>query len=143
MKRLTPKQMRFVQEYLICLNATQAALKAGYSSKTAYSMGQENLTKPYIKVAIDEILDRVSSEKTADIQEVLEFLTAGMRGEEVEEIPILCGNGFQEITKKQLGAKERIRCAELLGKRYGIFTDKFNVEGALPVVIYGEDSLED
>ena len=51
---LTPKQRRFVQEYLIDLNATQAAIRAGYSEKTAKSIGQENLTKPAIKAAVDE-----------------------------------------------------------------------------------------
>ncbi len=52
-KALTPKQQRFVEEYLIDLNATQAAIRAGYSKKTAKSIGQENLTKPYIAAVID------------------------------------------------------------------------------------------
>ena len=52
MKKLTAKQQRFVAEYLIDLNATQAAIRAGYSEKTAYSIGQENLTKPEIAAAV-------------------------------------------------------------------------------------------
>ena len=54
MAKLTPKQQRFVDEYLIDLNATQAAIRAGYSEKTAYSIGDENLKKPEIKKAIEQ-----------------------------------------------------------------------------------------
>ncbi len=141
--KLNPRQKRFIQEYLICLNATQAAKKAGYSERTARFIGQENLKKPHIQQAINEVLDELASAKTANIQEVLEFLTAGMRGETIEEVLILCGNGEQTIEKKQLSAKDRIRCAELLGKRYGLFTDKFEINGKVPVMIVGEDNLED
>ena len=140
---LTQKQKRFIQEYLICLNAAEAAKRAGYSPKVANSIGCENLKKPKIKNAIEEILDTVASEKTASIEEILEFLTAGMRGELTEEIPILVGDGVQKVITKQMGAKERVRCAELLGKRYGMFSDKFQLEGTLPVLIVGEDNLED
>ncbi len=52
--KLTPRQARFVEEYLIDLNATQAAIRAGYSKKTAFVIGYENLTKPYISAAIAE-----------------------------------------------------------------------------------------
>lgn len=61
-----------------------------------------------------------------------------MRGEATEEIPLLVGNGVQEITTKHLSAKDRIRAAELLGKRYGLFTDKVSVEGTIPVVIQND-----
>ena len=57
-KKLTPKQKRFVSEYLIDLNATQAAIRAGYSTKTAHSIGQENLTKPEIKQAIEKAMQK-------------------------------------------------------------------------------------
>lgn len=67
-KKLTPKQARFVEEYLVDLNATQAAIRAGYSEKTAYSIGQENLTKPEVAAAICEAQDARSkrTEITAD-----------------------------------------------------------------------------
>ena len=56
---------------------------------------------------------------------------------------LLCGDGCQELTQKEVGAKERLKAAELIGKRYGMFTDKVGVEGAVPVIITGDDQLED
>lgn len=140
---MTKKQKRFVEEYLIDLNATQAAIRAGYSPKTAYSMGNENLNKPELKAYIETELDKIHSAKIADAEEVMKYLTAVMRGEHTEEIPLLCGDGCQELTQKEVGAKERLKAAELIGKRYGLFTDKVGLEGAVPVVIMGDDQLED
>ena len=140
---MTKKQKRFVEEYLIGLNATQAAIRAGYSPKTAYSMGNENLNKPELKAYIETELDKIHSAKIADAEEVMKYLTSVMRGEHTEEIPILCGDGCQELTQKEVGAKERLKAAELIGKRYGMFTDKVGVEGAVPVIITGDDQLED
>lgn len=65
----------------------------------------------------------------------MKYLTSVMRGEHTEEIPILCGDGCQELTQKEVGAKERLKAAELIGKRYGMFTDKVGVEGAVPATI--------
>lgn len=140
---LTKKQKLFVEEYLIDLNATQAAIRAGYSPKTARDIGCENLTKPNIQNAITSLLDDMAASNIATVQEIMEHLTAVMRGETTEEILILVGNGVQQITTKQVSAKDRIRAAELLGKRYGLFKDKVNFEGLLPVVITGDDQLED
>ena len=70
-KGLTQKQRRFIDEYIISGNATQAAIKAGYSKKTARKIGQENLTKPDIKAEIDKRNAEIRSEKTADMTEVM------------------------------------------------------------------------
>lgn len=140
---MTPRQQKFCDEYLISGNATDAAIKAGYSPKTAYSMGNENLNKPELKAYIETELDKIHSAKIADAEEVMKYLTAVMRGEHAEEIPLLCGDGCQELTQKEVGAKERLKAAELIGKRYGLFTDKVGLEGAVPVVIMGDDQLED
>ena len=140
---MTPRQRKFCDEYLISGNATDAAIKAGYSPKTAYSMGNENLNKPELKAYIETELEKLHSAKIADIEEVMSYLTSVMRGEATEEIPLLVGNGVQEITTKHLSAKDRIRAAELLGKRYGLFSEKFGIEGMVPVVITGDDQLED
>lgn len=133
--RLTEKQKRFAEEYLIDLNATQAAIRAGYSPKTAYSIGEENLRKPEIKTYIDARLAEIHSEKTADAQEVLEYLTAVMRGRETEETLRLAGDGVQEVAEIAVSAKERLKAAELIGKRYGMFTDKAQVSLTAPVQI--------
>lgn len=140
---MNTRQRKFCDEYLISGNATDAAIKAGYSPKTAYSMGNENLNKPELKAYIETELDKIHSAKIADAEEVMKYLTAVMRGEHTEEIPLLCGDGCQELTQKEVGAKERLKAAELIGKRYGLFTDKVGLEGAVPVVIMGDDQLED
>ncbi len=140
---MTPRQRKFCDEYLISGNATDAAIKAGYSPKTAKSIGQRLLTFVDLKQYIETELDKIHSAKIADAEEVMKYLTAVMRGEHTEEIPLLCGDGCQELTQKEVGAKERLKAAELIGKRYGLFTDKVGLEGAVPVVIMGDDQLED
>lgn len=125
--KLTEKQKRFADEYIISGNATQAAIKAGYSKKTAAVIGTENLIKPNIKNYIDERLEELKSERTADAQEVLEYLTSVMRGNETEEVLIGVGEGVQSTVQKEVGAKDRLKAAELLGKRFALFTDKTEV----------------
>ena len=144
---LTPKQRKFCDEYLISGNATDAAKKAGYSEKTAYSIGEENLKKPELREYIDAKLEQISSEKTATAEEVMHYLTSVMRGESVSEIVVVegVGDGCSEARSmnKAPDEKERLKAAELIGKRYGLFTDKVGLEGAVPVIITGDDQLED
>lgn len=125
---MTDKQKRFCDEYLIDCNATQAAVRAGYSPKTAKQTGCENLSKPDLKAYIDERLEEMHNEKTADAQEVLEYLTSVMRGEHKEQVLKLVGEGVQTISDIDVGAKDRIKAAELIGKRYGMFKDGLAVE---------------
>lgn len=140
---MTARQKKFCDEYLISGNATDAAIKAGYSPKTAYSMGNENLNKPELKAYIETELEKLHSAKIADAQEVLEYLTAVMRGQHTEQVLKLAGDGVQVVEDIDVSAKERLKAAELIGKRYGLFTDKVGLEGAVPVVIMGDDQLED
>lgn len=145
--KLTEKQKRFADYYIETGNITEAAIKAGYSKKTARVIGQENLQKPAIKSYIDEKLETMQDERTASAKEVLEFLTKSMRGELDEEVVVIegTGDGTSEARKikKQIGLRERIKSAELLGKRYRLFTDKVEVDGVVPVMIVGEDELEE
>ena len=78
------KQKRFCEEYLVDCNAAQAAIRTGYSKKTARAVGQRLLTNVDIKKYIDQQLQKLKNEKIADAQEVLEYLTAVMRGEKKE-----------------------------------------------------------
>ena len=117
--KLTEKQKRFADEYIISGNATQAAIKAGYSKKTARFVGAENLTKPNIKNYIDERLAKLESERIANAQEVLEYLTGVMRGDEKEEVMTEDGVSYREPS-----VKDRLKAAELLGKRHALFTEK-------------------
>jgi phage terminase small subunit len=140
---LTPKQRKFCDEYLISGNATDAAIKAGYSPKTAKQTGSENLAKPDLKQYIEAELEKLHSAKIADAQEVLEYLAAVMRGQHTEQVLKLVGEGVQTVTDIDVSAKERLKAAELIGKRYGLFTEKVGLEGAVPVIITGDDQLED
>lgn len=135
---MTTRQKKFCDEYLISGNATDAAIKAGYSPKTAKNIGSENLAKPDIKAYIQEQLEQLHSEKIADATEVLQYLTSVMRGEHKEEVPLLCGEGVQTLAPKEVGAKERLKAAELIGKRFGLFTDRVGIDGAVPVVIHDD-----
>lgn len=138
---MNARQKRFCDEYLVDCNATQAAIRAGYSPKTAYSIGIENLKKPELKAYIDEQLEKMHSEKTADAQEVLEYLTAVMRGEHTEQTLQLIGDGMQAVTDIDVSARDRLKAAELIGKRYGMFRDNLNISGASAVTIV--DDLDD
>lgn len=140
---MTDKQKRFCDEYLIDCNATQAAIRAGYSPKTAYSIGEENLKKPELKTYIDERLEQLHSEKIADAQEVLEYLTSVMRGEHTEQVLRLDGDGVQVVDSVQTPTRDELKAAELIGKRYGMFKDAVDLGGAVPVVISGGDDLAD
>ena len=147
MKLLNARQKAFCEYYVASGNATEAAIKAGYSKRTAKSIGQRLLTFVDIKKYIDELMQKLESERIASAEEVLQNLTAMMRGEIQEEVVVVEGKGngisTASIIKKQVSAKERIKAAELLGKRHALFTDKTKIEGTLPVMIVGEDDLDE
>lgn len=145
MAGLTPKRQKFCDEYLIDMNATQAAIRAGYSKKTAYSIASEYLRNPEIKAYIAERMQSKNDELIAKQDEVLRYLTAVMRGKSQSEIVVVegTGMGYSEARrmKKAPDEKERLKAAELLGKRYGLYTEKVNLDGEAKVVIV--DDLED
>lgn len=140
---MTAKQQRFADEYLIDCNATQAAIRAGYSPKTARQIGEQNLSKLDVKAYIDARLAEISSSRIADGKEVLEYLTAVMRGQHTEETLCLDGDGMQRKINIDVSAKDRLKAAELIGKRYGLFKENLDVTGGVPVVISGGEDLED
>lgn len=139
--KLTAKQKRFCEEYVIDCNATQAAIRAGYSERTAYSIGEQNLKKLEVKNYIEELAEKIKNENIADAREVMEHLTSVMRGEQKEKTLIWVGDGMQRVTDIDVSAKERLKAAELLGKRYGLFTDKVEVDG-MARVVFEEDLNE-
>ena len=163
---LTKKQKIFVDEYLIDLNATQAAIRAGYSTETAAVIGCENLIKPNIKSSIDKALaerskrtgvnaDRIILElaKIAFVNptDVINMDEATVKGDanrddtaaissvKVKTIPTEDGN----ITEREVKTYDKIKALELLGKHMGMFTDKFKIEGVIPVVIHDDLNDED
>ena len=145
--KLTDKQKRFCDEYLIDLNATQAAIRAGYSKKTAFIIANENLKKPYIKGYIDERLKQLEDKRIAKADEVLKYLTSVMRNEVKEEVVVVEGKGdgcsSARTIKKDMSAKDRNKAAELLGKRYRLFTEKVEADVNKVVVFEREDELND
>lgn len=117
---LTAKQKKFCDEYIKSGNAKDAAIKAGYSPKTAKSIGQENLTKPDLKAYIKAKMDEIESRKIADAKEVLEFYTRVLRGEETEEIPMATADRVVTITKKP-SIKDKVAVSKEIMKRYPLF----------------------
>lgn len=116
MAKLSTKQKEFADEYIICGNATQAAIEAGYSVNYAKSQSHKLLVNVGVKSYIDERLKEIESAKTATQQEVLEYLTSVMRGEQREQTLIGMGQGFQEKTYIDVSAKDRLKAADLLNK---------------------------
>ena len=124
-------EQRFVDEYIISGNATQAAIKAGYSKKTANRIATENLSKPVIKTAIDKRNAEIQSEKTMDMQEVMELLASIARGETTEETVTNKGDVIETATRNS----DKLKALELIGKRFGAWTDKKEISGNLDIEI--------
>ena len=145
---MTPKQKRFCVEYLVDLNGTQAAIRAGYSKKTANRIASQLLSKLDIKSYIAEIREREFEDTIATAKEAEAFLAKAMRGDIDEEVIVTEGIGdgvsLARIVTKKISAKDRLKAAELIGKRNSLFTDKVDVDATIrPVVIGGEDDLAD
>ncbi|EOU1139356.1 terminase small subunit [Clostridium perfringens] len=126
--KLTPKQKAFAEYYIETGNATEAARKAGYKGKNLNRIASENLSKLVIKNYIDEKMKELESKRIAKAEEVLEYLTRVLRGEETEQVVVTenIGDFMSEakVIDKELSAKDKIKAAELLGKRYRLFVDK-------------------
>lgn len=127
LKKLTLKQQKFTDEYIISGNATQSAIKAGYSEKYANTNAVKLLQNTTIKAYLDERLSELNSKKIADQQEVLEFFTAAMRGELTEPMAIGLGDGVQQIIEVRPNIATRKSAAVELAKRYGLSTSKVDV----------------
>ena len=139
---LSNKQRLFVDYYIqLKGNGVQAAIKAGYSPKSARVISAENLAKPNIQAAIYARTAELESKRTADTREILEYLASVMRGEIEDEVVVNVGTGKgftkPEKVKAKVTAKDRNKAAEMLAKVKGMFITKQELEisGALPVVI--------
>lgn len=125
MAKLTQKQRRFVDEYIISGNATQAAIKAGYAPKAAAQTGAENLRKPQIKSYIDAKMAEIEFSKIADAKEVLEFYTRVLREEETEEVTLAAGDKVVTVRKKP-STKDKIAVSREIMKRYPLLDPMAN-----------------
>ena len=163
MAKLTAKQQRFCDEYLIDLNATQAAIRAGYSEKTARQIANENLTKPYISEYIEKRMAEKEKALIADQDEVMRYLTAVMRREMKDSVVVTLQNKTEKWVKdedtgklkKQTITEEKPavveipaqlrdsnKAAELLGRAYGIYSDRIEADVDMELNIsidYGDE----
>lgn len=147
---MTEKQQRFADEYIIDCNATRA-YKAAYPNvkkdNVAGAAGARLLKDVRVRAYIEEKLAEIRSKKTAEAAEVIEYLSSVLRGQSTASVVVVegYGDGCSEakIIEKPPDEKERLKAAELLGKRYHLFTDRVDVGGAVPVVISGGEDLED
>ena len=105
------------------MNATQAAIRAGYSKRTAYRTGADNLKKPQIRAYIDKRMAEKDAELIATQNEVLQYLTSVMRGESVAVEVVVDGDGAKLI-EKEPSEMERIKAADQLAKCHGLYRDK-------------------
>ena len=144
--KLTEKQKRFCDYYIETGNATEAAIKAGYSQRTARFIGAENLTKPNIKLYIEQRLKELEDERIADATEVLQYLTSVMRGEmtETRYIAVYDKDGsFVEEREGPPTVRDRNKAAELLAKRYGLLNENMNINAEMAVKIVDDIDDED
>ncbi|MCC2819550.1 terminase small subunit [Lachnoclostridium pacaense] len=165
MAKLTEKQQRFVDEYLIDLNATQAAIRAGYSVKTANEQGSQNLAKLSIQQAIAEQMaerskrtginqDRVVLElakialvKMTDIVDSQGRIKSDASPDDLACIESVKYKESESDTgssvEREVKIASKLKALELLGKHLGMWNDKLDVNITQPIVITGEDALED
>lgn len=140
------KHQIFADEWLKDMNGTRA-YKVAYphikKDTTAKAAASRLLTDVNVKIYIDEQLEKMHNERTADAQEVLEFLTSVMRGEKTEQTLIGVGEGAQAVIDMEVGAKDRIKAAELLGKRHALFTDKVDADVNSKVIFVDDVPVND
>ena len=135
MKSLTLKQKQFADEYIRTGNAYQSAINVGYSEKYAKARSHKMLENVGINQYIDDNLEIIQKESIAEADEIMRYLTRVLRAEEKEEILVYVGDGMQEIQTIRPSTKDRIKAAELLGKRYRMWTEKQEIEITTPIFI--------
>lgn len=163
--KLTEKQQRFVDEYLIDLNATQAAIRAGYSVKTANEQGSQNLAKLSIQQAIAERMaerskrtginqDRVVLELAkialVNMTDIVDSQGRIKTDASPDDLACIESVKYKESesdtgssVEREVKIASKLKALELLGKHLGMWNDKLDVNITQPIVITGEDDLED
>lgn len=127
---MTEKQKLFCDEYLKDLNGTRAyrtVYKTIKNDNVAGVRANKLLKQKDIAEYINKRLEEIHNENTANIQEVMEYLTSVMRGKSEANVLALAGDGYQKVIAKPPDEKERLKAAELLGKRFGMFKDNIDI----------------
>lgn len=120
---LTEKERIFADEYIKTTNATQSAIKAGYAENSASVTGSKMLRKPKVRQYIDAVMSERSKNTIATADEVLEYLTKVMNGEEKDAFGL------------DASIADRTKAAELLGKRHMLFTEKVKLDAEIEIDI--------
>lgn len=120
---LTKKERIFADEYIKTTNATQSAIKAGYAENSASVTGSKMLRKPKVRQYIDAVMSERSKNTIATADEVLQYLTKVMNGEEKDAFGL------------DVSVADRTKAAELLGKRHMLFTDKVKLDAEIEIDI--------
>ena len=137
MKKLTARQQKFADYYIECGNASEAAKRAGYSDKYSATHTTKMLNNANVKAYINEQMDKLQKDSIASADEVLQYLTSVMRGEQLEEENIIGKSGVYKATK-QVTPKDRLKAADLLAKRYGLQQPDEGLKQNLSVnIVYG------
>ncbi len=143
---MTERQERFCQEYVRCGNATQSAISAGYSERSAKQVGSRLMTNVDLQNRIKELSGEIKNQKIIDARKMQEVLTSIILQESEEEIIVVegCGDGMSEaVTKRKKPSQaDRIKACQLLARMQGVLDNSVNLNVALPVY-GGEDALED
>src|SRR5699024_8951878 len=135
---MNERQRRFADEYIRLGNATQAYFNAYEHVKkeeTAAANGSRLLTNVKVKAYIDARLDELKKQSIAEQDEILQFLTSVIRGDATGKEKLVLGQGAEKLIDREPNLQERIRAAEQLGKRYGMWTDRHEVEHKLPTFV--------
>lgn len=143
MSKLTEKQRRFADEYIITGNIYKSAIIAGYSENYAKGNSSKLLENVRVKAYIDERLDKLKKDSIAEQDEILQYLTSVMRGQTEDEQLLVVGDGdfgsSVEKHKRKSDTQARTKAAELLGKRYAMWTDKVDQMNTNIEIVIGED----
>ncbi|QGF21705.1 FtsK gamma domain-containing small terminase subunit [Bacillus phage vB_BcM_Sam112] len=140
---LTPRMKAYCDYFIELGNQNQAAIKAGYSAKSARQTSSKLMKYKIIQDYIAERMAEKDKSVIADQDEILAFLTSTLRGEITEQVPLLDGDGYQ--TLRELDAtltKDRLKAAEMLGKRYAMWTENKKIEGSVGVTMIVDDTGE-
>lgn len=145
MAKLNLRQQKFVDEYIKTGIATEAAIKAGYSKKYANAFSTRLLEQKDVKKSLAERMEQLKTETIADQTEILSYLTSVLRGKSSSSNLVVLGVGdgrsIPQLVNKPPEEKDRLRAAELLGKRYGLFTEKQEHNGEISLKVsvdYGD-----
>lgn len=136
---LNARQELFCKEFIIDGNASKAYVRAGYSKHASNSLSSRLMERADIKARITELMAEKEEALIAKGDEVLRYLSSVMRGETFDEVIDKDGG----VHKLKVAERDRIKAAELLGKRYMLFTDKAENTGTVTVLFAGEGELED